>query len=233
MHDPYVWAYTQEFAERFQMPKEWIDTNLKGMYAVAFRMTAIGTMTCGLGKNEQSCWPPMDCQMDIYFDSNAPLPWVRDDIRQDHFQRGLYSTDYLYYPGNNRYQRYPREIAGYGPLYSGGAILVGDNQPGEAVIKNYDRDFQEGISFVSYVGSGVCPRHVGVGKMHFYDKQTIIKLRRGLVKQSEAGSVRVFEFPAGFMKRANMVYERANEHNVNVSKELLKQFFDSRKQSSE
>ncbi len=33
-----VWVYTSEFAERFAMPEEWVDDDLKGAYAVAFRV---------------------------------------------------------------------------------------------------------------------------------------------------------------------------------------------------
>lgn len=235
VYDPYVWAYTKEFAERFNMPEKWIDPGLKGMQAVAFRMTTIGTTTCGLGKNEQSCWPRMDCQMDIYFDSNAPLPWVRRDFRQDDFQWGLYSTDYLNYAGHNHYERYPFVMGGRGPLESGGEIRVGENIPGAASIKKYDRDFLKGISFISYTGSGVCPRYVGVGKMHFYDKQTADKFQRGLLKWGDTSvpTVFIFEFSEAFMRRANVAYKSANEQNVNAAKGLLKQFFDSRKQSSE
>lgn len=235
VYDPYVWAYTKEFAERFHMPEKWIDPGLKGMQAVAFRMTTIGTTTCGLGKNEQSCWPPMDCQMDIYFDSDAPLPWVREDIRQDHFQRGLYSTDYLHYPGHNHYERYPFVMGGRGPLESGGEIRVGKDMLGAAIIKKYDRNFQKGTSFMSYTGSGVCPRYIGVGKMRFYDKQTAYKFRKGILKWDDTtpDAVFVFEFSEAFMRRANAVYKSANEQNVNVTKGVLKRFFDSRKQSSE
>jgi hypothetical protein len=233
VYDPYVWAYTKEFAKRFHMPEKWIDRDIKGMQAVAFRMTTIGTTTCGLGKNEQSCWPPMECQMDIYFGSSAPLPWVRENIRQDHFQSGLYSTDYLHYPGHNHYQRYPFVLGGRGPLESGGEIRVGGDRQGNASIKKFNRDFQEGISFISYTGLGVCPKYIGVGRMKFYDKPASVQLRRGLVKEDAVEPIHVFVFSEAFMKRANTIYESANEQNINVTNGLLRRFFDSREQSSE
>jgi len=37
--DPFVWGYSKEFAERFKMPKQWIEPGLKGALAVAWRMT--------------------------------------------------------------------------------------------------------------------------------------------------------------------------------------------------
>ena len=40
---------TAGFAERFDMPKQWIEPELKGILAVAFRMNKVGNDTCGLG----------------------------------------------------------------------------------------------------------------------------------------------------------------------------------------
>ncbi|MCL5060971.1 MAG: hypothetical protein M1449_11140 [Candidatus Thermoplasmatota archaeon] len=34
--DPWVWAYTPEFADKFRMPKKWVDKDLKGLLGVSF-----------------------------------------------------------------------------------------------------------------------------------------------------------------------------------------------------
>ncbi|CAK0778020.1 exported hypothetical protein [Gammaproteobacteria bacterium] len=47
--DPWTWGYTKEFAERFHMPEQWIEPDLKGALAVAFRMSTIGDTRCGFG----------------------------------------------------------------------------------------------------------------------------------------------------------------------------------------
>jgi hypothetical protein len=46
--DPNVYAYSAEFAKRFQMPDEWIATDLKGADAVAWRMMP-SYQECGWG----------------------------------------------------------------------------------------------------------------------------------------------------------------------------------------
>ena len=46
--DPNVYAYNAEFAQRFQMPQEWISDELKGADAVAFRVVP-GHKSCGWG----------------------------------------------------------------------------------------------------------------------------------------------------------------------------------------
>jgi hypothetical protein len=34
----YVWVYTSAFAKRFGMPQEWVDDELKGAEALAYRL---------------------------------------------------------------------------------------------------------------------------------------------------------------------------------------------------
>jgi lipopolysaccharide/colanic/teichoic acid biosynthesis glycosyltransferase len=36
--DIHVWVYTSKFAKRFGMPKEWVDDELKGAEALAYRL---------------------------------------------------------------------------------------------------------------------------------------------------------------------------------------------------
>lgn len=95
--DPWVWGYTQEFAERFDMPKQWIEPELKGILAVAFRMNKVGNDTCGLGGRAENCWPHLECQMDIYYDTaiDHKLPWNRPDIMQDFFMSGVSSQQFV------------------------------------------------------------------------------------------------------------------------------------------
>lgn len=72
--------YTKEFAQIFRMPGRWIDANLKGALAIGFRMTTIGNVTCGLGVREESCRPPVECQVNVYYDNRMRLPWMHDEI---------------------------------------------------------------------------------------------------------------------------------------------------------
>lgn len=74
--DPNVYAYNAEFAQRFQMPQEWISDELKGADAVAFRVVP-GHKSCGWGGDPQSCREDeVRCELDLYFDHQRnPLPW--------------------------------------------------------------------------------------------------------------------------------------------------------------
>jgi len=226
-YDPYVWAYTKKFADTFQMPKKWVDNDLKGMLAVAFRMTTVGTKYCGYGKDENSCWPPLECQMDIYYDSTIILPWTRKDIRSDILQRGLYSSDYLKRYKKNGIRKYSRHQGGFGVLESGGVIQMEKDRGGAASIKYFDRDFSKGVGLISYTGLGVCPRLSSVGYMKIYDKNTAYKLSRGLTSTNKSTPMHVFVFSKKFLGRANIDYKSRDKSNNDVTKRLLKKFIDS------
>jgi hypothetical protein len=73
--DPNVYAYSAEFAKRFQMPEEWIAPDLKGADAVAWRMMP-SYQECGWGGDPKACRQVMECKIDLYFDHRRnPLPW--------------------------------------------------------------------------------------------------------------------------------------------------------------
>ena len=74
--DPNVYVYTSEFANRFQMPNQWISADLKGAEAVAFRVVP-SYKSCGWGGNPQTCREDeVRCEMDVYFDhKKQALPW--------------------------------------------------------------------------------------------------------------------------------------------------------------
>ncbi len=73
--DPNVYAYTAEFAQRFQMPDQWITPDLKGADAVAWRMMP-SYQECGWGGDPKACRQVMECSIDLYFDHRRnPLPW--------------------------------------------------------------------------------------------------------------------------------------------------------------
>jgi hypothetical protein len=52
--DPNVYAYSAEFAKRFQMPEQWIAPDLKGADAVAWRMMP-SYQECGWGGDPKAC----------------------------------------------------------------------------------------------------------------------------------------------------------------------------------
>jgi hypothetical protein len=103
--DPNVYVYTSEFAQRFQMPEEWISTELKGADAVAFRSRP-SYPTCGWGGNPKACnFNEVRCEMDLYFDhKNNPLPW---DPRYPEVLENTYTYSPRFIPSEPRIFRLP------------------------------------------------------------------------------------------------------------------------------
>lgn len=225
--DPFVWSYTKEFAEKFGMPKEWIDPGLKGAQAVAWRMTSIGQTTCGLGGRAESCWPTLTCQMDVYFDSNAPLPWLTDVVR-DNLWRGISSGDYV--PGRSPQSRkymYQNTDGTTGPLHSSGLIYLKGgfgSTHGMFWIVYFDREFEPGITQVGFTSA--CPdKDVdSAAELRFFSEEER-KLARGRVSKF----AHFVEFSQPFMKRITEVYKVQDKPNKDVTKRLMEDFFNSRK----
>ena len=214
------------------MPKKWIDKDLKGILAVAFRMTTIGNMNCGYGGKEDNCWPVLECQLDVYYDNRIKLPWTHEDIKQDFLMRGVSSREFLHDlnkdKGIQRYARknsYPAVFAKWGD----GVIQVGENASGAASISYFDREYQPGIGLVGWVGLGVCPKPIGVGRMNFHDALTVRKLETMQIKEKSVKPMLTFELSESFMRRANALYEAENKQNREVAQRLIRQFFESRK----
>ncbi len=227
--DPYVWAYTREFANLFRMPEKWIDENLKGALAVAFRMATIGNLSCGYGGREDSCWPPLECQMDVYYDNRIKLPWIHDEIVRDFLMRGVSSQEFLHDPSKSKgIWRYANKDSIPRVLTFGGVIRTGRFQYGGAQIAYFDREYQPGIGLIGWIGEDVCPKPVGTSRMYFYDLETDKKIRRMQIKPEDAAPMHVIEFTEPFMRRANAVYEAQNKPNNDVTQRLIKQFFESR-----
>ena len=232
VQDPWVWGYTKEFAERFRMPEKWVEPELKGVLAVAFRVTNVGRMTCGLGGKEDNCWPPLECQLDVYYDSRIKLPWTREEIKRDFLMMGI--TSYEYTTGEQGYgplrKRYPQPgayvIPGTGVATS---LIINDRHGGGPTsVIYYDKEIASGVGQIGYLGS-VCPDLVGVGKLTFRSAETNIKFMKGDISYKNDSPVHVMEFPVSFMRRANAAYVRDNKPNKEVTDRLMRQFIDSKK----
>ena len=76
-----VWVYTQDFADRFGMPQRWVDPELQGAEALAYRLELHLERTCSSSDsgNWDICREVKDyCYLDIYVRSDAPIPWNTD-----------------------------------------------------------------------------------------------------------------------------------------------------------
>lgn len=229
--DPWVWAYTPEFADKFRMPKKWIDKDLKGILAVAFRMTTIGNMSCGYGGKEDNCWPVLECQLDVYYDNRIKLPWTHEEIKQDFLMRGVSSREFLHdLNGDKGYRKYK---SGVFPIL-GGLNIEKDSrwQQGGGSLTYFDQEYQAGVGVIGWSGIDVCPRSIGKGQIIFHDVQVGRKIRNGEIgfkRLRDIKPMHVFEFSESFMRHANAVYEVENKQNSEVAQRLIRQFFESRK----
>ena len=74
-----VWVYTQDFADRFGMPQRWVDVELQGAEALAYRIELHLVRTCGYFGNWDACREIFNrCYLDIYVRSDTLIPWNTD-----------------------------------------------------------------------------------------------------------------------------------------------------------
>jgi hypothetical protein len=153
--DPFIWTLSQEFADKFAMPQEWVDPALKGALALAWRTTNIGQTMCGHGGNPNACWPAFTCQLDVYVDNKAPIPWHTADT-QDFDWRGLSSYSYLPYrwPESRQTKNLEEPVESRPkPVYFQRISYPSHIKGGDLVF--FDRQFAPGIALLSF--KDVCP----------------------------------------------------------------------------
>ena len=155
--DTNVWVYTSAFAKRFGMPQQWIDNDLKGAEALAYRLDldVYGTK-CGYFSDVESCRPSTACVVDMYIDDKANLPWNNKARYANMYGRKsnalLWPQDpndkpaYLY----RRTKRGQQYKMGLDVVYvSGSKIPLNNYYPLE-----YDRDIYKNLDYIS--GSMTC-----------------------------------------------------------------------------
>lgn len=234
-YDPWVWGYTKEFAERFKMPEKWIEPELKGALAIAFRMTTLGSITCGLSGKANNCWLPLDCQMDVYFDSRTPLPWKKPEIEKDTLLHGFSSNDFLARGAESRQPAniYPNSHDGtYGYTGLDTSLRITTSKGlyalGGASVIAYDQQLHGGVTWISWSGIGVCPRYVGPASVPFFDLETQRKLSTMRMPREKAQVMHRVEIPESYIRRAKVAYERDNKPNQEVIQRLLRNFQENR-----
>ena len=90
-----VWVYTQDFADRFGMPQRWVDTELQGAEALAYRIEQHLERSCGYFGDWDACREVWNyCYLDIYVRSDAAVPW-NTDLQTWHRYKPSHSVDML------------------------------------------------------------------------------------------------------------------------------------------
>ena len=110
--DPHVWVYTGEFAKRFGMPEKWVNDELRGVVAAAWRTTKSGFVVCGWGGKGDVCNEPEAATLELYFDTTTTqLPWAKWSKDMDLVQLGpgVDSIGFLT-PQNCEHRREPSEF---------------------------------------------------------------------------------------------------------------------------
>lgn len=170
--DPNVYAYTAEFAQRFQMPDQWITPDLKGADAVAWRMMP-SYQECGWGGDPKACRQVMECKIDLYFDHRRnPLPWdpTRAERYTDHFNSSVWflanfprveAIDHPNYPVSRRNLRVPaRPTDGFPAAGSpfidpqSGKGLSIQNFSGYVPFTGYDKEVFPGVAMLTLLDIG-------------------------------------------------------------------------------
>ena len=212
--DPYTWALSPEFAERFGMPKDWIDPGLKGALAVAWRTTTIGLTYCGYGSDPNACWQPFTCQMDIYVDSKAPIPWRFNDVERDFLWDGLSSLDFvpmrLPAPRRWRYAHGEDRFGSKGVPFYTGALKTKTKAYTTAnqgfFLIYFDRNYAPGVTLLGFESACPNPRVRDAAVLRFFTEEER-RRTRGVI-QNYAFTI---EFSERFMRTIGDIYQAENE----------------------
>lgn len=146
-----VWVYTKEFAERFGMPAVWIDEELKGAYAVAFRVQRHSRRTMFPHKGPDVSMLSQDCILDVFIPSNAPIPWVDDRL----YAKKYFTPESPQYlrpqtDGDLSWKRRPIGIESPGKKARRPLIRLDE---GTLFMREYDKALYPGVVYISlYMG---------------------------------------------------------------------------------
>lgn len=82
-HDKYLWVVTPAFAKRFCMPPEFVDKDLKGAEAIAFRMTTAEHFNklCTVMDGKEECPGEDELRFDIFLRSDLNLPAINPEVK--------------------------------------------------------------------------------------------------------------------------------------------------------
>lgn len=239
--DPWTWGYTKEFAERFRMPEKWIEPEMKGILAIAFRVSNVGQpVTCGLNGREESCWPQLVCQFDIYYDNRIKLPWIKEAVTRDNLLEGVSSRVFTY-KSSTVEKRYNSEKGVEGSNFSQRAadnraipVLMpigfsdesGKERHYPVRFLYYDQEFSFNVGLIGLELLGACPDYPASQKSYWIDffitqaaQEQSVGLARNKLKS--IGLVHEALVPESFMKRVNAAREAGQQANEQVMKRLM------------
>jgi hypothetical protein len=200
--DPNIWVYTSAFAKRFGMPEEWIDDDLNGAEAVAYRIDwDVFGISCGYFGEQETCRPSSACVLDFYVPDSAALLWNTTTQYESYY--GRKSSEFLKSQYANDKPGYLSKLAQRGQHYHVGlddvghrSGITGNNIMGSFFMLEFDRDIYQGLEYFS--GATTCgafgrARHL---KTHIYQPQFYPD---GAVDPASEAVAHTIEIPNSFM----------------------------------
>lgn len=193
-----VWVYTSEFAKRFGMPEKWVDDDLSGAYAVAFRVETSSARLMFPHKGRNVAMPQRDCVLDVYLPSSARIPWLDERIADFKF----YTPDSAAYlapqsPEDRHWRRRPVGMPYWGN--AGVNFGTGKENLGGFPVREYDKQVYPGITYISFAKSCMTPPKTA-SWIEFRDYSPR-NSEKPLWKYREMGVTHRIYIPASFMKR--------------------------------
>jgi hypothetical protein len=227
--DPWTWGYTKEFAERFRMPEQWIEPEMKGILAIAFRVTDVGqSVTCGLGAREDNCWPSVVCQFDIYYDNSINLPWVKEAEMRDSFLTIQISSAGFTHDAYGRLrERYKTERGGPKPLRIGFTSMERKWWHFPDAFTYYDREYAPGVGLIG-IQKGACelPFRKGDYWLGIFASKEAQEKSENLPHHQlkNMGLVHEARVPESFMQRAEVARQRDTQSQEHIKDRLIREF---------
>ena len=217
--DTHVWVYTSAFAKRFGMPQEWVDDELKGAEALAYRLDldVYGTK-CGYFSNVENCRPATACVVDMYIDDKANLPWnnkARYASMYGRKSKGILRSQYpndkpaYLYRRTKRGQQYK---LGLDVVYVSGSKLVLNNYH----ILEYDKDIYKNLDYIS--GTMTC-RSFGKSRSIKIEIDKPVLRKNGSIKYNYGSLAHSITVPNSFMQRIE-AYDKAQYEPNSLFKAL-------------
>lgn len=78
--DEFSWFVTRDFAKRFCMPESFVDEQLKGAEAIAWRVKPSEEVICALRDGKETCTRKTLFEMDLYLKNSLALPRSDSDV---------------------------------------------------------------------------------------------------------------------------------------------------------
>ena len=214
--DPNVWVYSKEFAARFGMPEAWIDADLKGAYAVAFRVETFDVRIRLPHKEKNKGMPVRRCFLNVFVPEDASIPWIDNQLSGIRFetpdapvylipqseQDRLYRESSLGIESPGKKARRPLIHMGVKP--GAGRTLL---------LTKFNRKLYPGITFMSFSMGCMTPPQKKVWIEFMEDKSWV---------GYEAPVIHAIEVPARFMLRVHENwYERSRRHSEKEYREIM------------